>query len=155
MSEYPPSSDPWSGAPAPTGPPLASWGQRVASALVDGLAGGAIWMAGFVLSAILGTVSDALGVFFLVVGAIASIVFFFWNLVQQGKTGQTVGKKAMKIRLVRLDGVVPPGVGLSIGRAFLHIVDQLPCYLGYLWPLWDEKRQTFADKILNTVVVNA
>ncbi|MDQ1539752.1 MAG: hypothetical protein QOH29_478, partial [Actinomycetota bacterium] len=27
-------------------------------------------------------------------------------------------------------------------------------YLGYLWPLWDSKRQTFADKILKTVVVN-
>ena len=26
-------------------------------------------------------------------------------------------------------------------------------YLGYLWPLWDDKRQTFADKILSTVVV--
>ena len=61
----------------------------------------------------------------------------------------------LKIRLVRLDGVNPPGVGLSIGRAFLHIVDALPCYLGYLWPLWDQKRQTFTDKILNTVVVTA
>jgi uncharacterized RDD family membrane protein YckC len=27
------------------------------------------------------------------------------------------------------------------------------CYVGYLWPLWDDKRQTFADKILGTVVV--
>ncbi len=153
MSEYPPSSDPWSGAPAPVGPPLASWGQRVAGALIDGLIAGGIWLAGVIIASILGAVSEALGVFFLTVGALGSIVFFFWNLVQQGKTGQTVGKKAMRIRLVRLDGVVPPGVGLSIGRAFLHVVDQVTCYLGYLWPLWDEKRQTFSDKILNTVVV--
>ena len=99
--------------------------------------------------------SDALGVFFLVVGYIAQIVFLFWNLVRQGKTGQTIGKGVLNIRLVRLDGINPPGVGLSIGRAFLHIVDALPCYLGFLWPLWDDKRQTFADKILNTVVVTA
>jgi hypothetical protein len=26
-------------------------------------------------------------------------------------------------------------------------------YLGYLWPLWDAKRQTFADKICSTVVL--
>jgi hypothetical protein len=25
--------------------------------------------------------------------------------------------------------------------------------IGYLWPLWDGKRQTFADKIVGTVVI--
>jgi uncharacterized RDD family membrane protein YckC len=155
MSDYPPSSDPWSGGAAPVGPPLASWGQRVGAYLVDTLIGIGIVLAGFLLSAIGGAVSDALGVFFLVVGYIAQIVFLFWNLVRQGKTGQTIGKGVLNIRLVRLDGINPPGAGLSIGRAFLHIVDALPCYLGFLWPLWDDKRQTFADKILNTVVVAA
>ncbi len=155
MSDYPPSSDPWSGGAAPVGPPLASWGQRVGAYLVDTLIGIGIVLAGLLLSVIGGAVSDALGVFFLVVGYIAQIVFLFWNLVRQGKTGQTIGKGVLNIRLVRLDGINPPGVGLSIGRAFLHIVDALPCYLGFLWPLWDDKRQTFTDKILNTVVVTA
>ena len=27
------------------------------------------------------------------------------------------------------------------------------CYLGWLWPLWDRRNQTFADKIMNTVVI--
>jgi uncharacterized RDD family membrane protein YckC len=159
MSDYPPppppSSDPWSGggAQGPGGPPLATWLMRVGAVLVDALIGTAIWVAGVILALILGTVSDALGVFFLIVGYIASIVFQIWNQVRQGQTGQTVGKKVLNIRLLRLDGVDPPGIGLSIGRWFLHIVDALPCGLGYLWPLWDEKRQTFTDKILNTVVV--
>jgi hypothetical protein len=26
--------------------------------------------------------------------------------------------------------------------------------VGYLWPLWDEKRQTFADQIMKTTVIN-
>ena len=157
MANYPPSSDPWSGegARGPSGPPLASWGQRVGAYLVDALIGVGIVLAGLLLSSILGTVSDALGVFFLVVGYIAQLVFLFWNLARQGKTGQTIGKGVLNIRLVRLDGVNPPGVGLSIGRTFLHVIDALPCYLGFLWPLWDDKRQTFADKILNTVVVTA
>jgi uncharacterized RDD family membrane protein YckC len=158
MSNYPPSSDPWSGGGnqgPPTGPPLASWGQRVGAYLIDTLIGVGIVLAGLLLGVIGGAVSDALRVFFLVAGYIAQIVFLFWNLVRQGKTGQTIGKGVLNIRLVRLDGINPPGAGLSIGRAFLHIVDQIPCYLGYLWPLWDDKRQTFADKILNTVVVNA
>jgi uncharacterized RDD family membrane protein YckC len=125
----------------------------VGAYLVDALIGAAIGAVGWLLYAILGTVSDALGVFFLVLGYIASIGFQIWNYVRQGNTGQTIGKGVLNIRLVRLDGVEPPGVGLSIGRWFLHIVDALPCYLGFLWPLWDDKRQTFSDKILNTVVV--
>ena len=32
-------------------------------------------------------------------------------------------------------------------------LDSLVCYLGFLFPLWDAKRQTFADKIIHTVVV--
>jgi uncharacterized RDD family membrane protein YckC len=27
--------------------------------------------------------------------------------------------------------------------------------VGYLWPLWDDKRQTFADMLLNTIVIHA
>jgi uncharacterized RDD family membrane protein YckC len=155
MSEYPPSSDPWSGGAAPIGPPLASWGQRVGATLVDGLIGAAFVGVGWLLYAILGSVSDALGVFCLVLGYIASIGFQIWNYVRQGQTGQTIGKGVLNIRVVRLDGIQPLGVGLSIARYFLHIVDGVPCLLGYLWPLWDEKRQTFTDKILSTVVVNA
>ena len=47
------------------------------------------------------------------------------------------------------------GAGLAFARIFVHAVDQLPCYVGYLWPLWDPKKQTFTDKILTTVVVSA
>ena len=47
----------------------------------------------------------------------------------------------------------PIGPGRSFLRQVAHILDALPCYLGYLWPLWDSKRQTFADKIMTTVVV--
>ena len=48
----------------------------------------------------------------------------------------------------------PIGAGMSFVRQLAHIVDSLLCYLGYLWPLWDRKRQTFSDKIMSTVVIN-
>jgi len=35
----------------------------------------------------------------------------------------------------------------------LHILDALPLFLGFLWPIWDAKKQTFADKIIKSVVV--
>ncbi len=156
MSNYPPSSDPWSGgAQGPAGPPLASWGQRFAAWLIDFLIGFAIGIAGRILAATLGSTSDSLYRLLLTLTSLAGLGFWIWNHVRQGQTGQTIGKGVLRIRLVRLDGINPPGIGLSIGRGILHILDALPCLLGYFWPLWDDKRQTFADKIVNTVVVNA
>ncbi len=38
-------------------------------------------------------------------------------------------------------------------RDLAHVLDSVACHLGWLWPLWDQKRQTFADKIVGTVVV--
>ena len=42
--------------------------------------------------------------------------------------------------------------GMALVRDLAHIVDGF-FYLGYLWPLWDATRQTFADKICSTVVL--
>lgn len=159
MSENPMSSDPWSGGAVPdgpVGPPLATWWQRLAAYLIDGLVATAIMLAGLLLSTVLSAASEALGVFFLVLGILAGFGFVIWNIVQQGQTGQTLGKRVLEIRLVRLDGKTPPGVGLSFGRYLLHIfIDSAVCYLGFLWAIWDPKRQTFGDKIVNTVVVAA
>ncbi|MGQ0743718.1 MAG: RDD family protein [Acidimicrobiales bacterium] len=147
----PPPSDPYgSGAPV-----FAPWGARVGATIIDSLLGIPIFLGAVALSLIFGLVSEALGTVVLILGYLAAIGFGFWNLVRQGRTGQTIGKKTVGIALVRLGQAGPPGVGLSIGRSFLHIVDALPCYLGFLWPLWDSQRQTFADKILDTVVVKA
>jgi uncharacterized RDD family membrane protein YckC len=154
MSNYPPSSDPWGsdgGAPRPAGPPLASWGHRLGALLVDVLIGIAIGVAVRIVLNVLGVTSFRAQSS---ITNLASISYWIWNHVRQGRTGQTIGKGVLGIRLARLDGITPPGVWLSIGRGILHfVVDFPPCLLGYLWPLWDEKRQTFADKIVNTVVV--
>ena len=63
--------------------------------------------------------------------------------------------KQMGIRLLRESDGQPVGGGLGIARYFVHIVDGVPCIpLGYLWPLWDPKKQTFTDKIFSYVVVD-
>ena len=64
-----------------------------------------------------------------------------------------IRKKIAGTRLILEATGAPPGGGLGVGRYFVHILDAIPCYVGFLWPLWDSKRQTFADKILKTVVV--
>jgi uncharacterized RDD family membrane protein YckC len=60
----------------------------------------------------------------------------------------------MGIKLVDERTGQPIGPGMSFVRDLAHTLDGF-FYLGYLWPLWDDKRQTFADKILSTVVVEA
>jgi uncharacterized RDD family membrane protein YckC len=47
----------------------------------------------------------------------------------------------------------PIGFWLSFVRQIAHYVDQFICYIGYLFPLWDDKRQTIADKLMSTVCV--
>ena len=73
----------------------------------------------------------------------------------QGSTGRTVGKKAVGIRLVGTRTGRPIGALASFVRSLAHAVDMVLCGLGYLWPLWDSKRQTLADKIMGTVVVRS
>jgi len=70
----------------------------------------------------------------------------------QGRTGQSWGKQALKLRLLSESTGQPIGAGMAFVRDLAHIVDSLACYLGWLWPLWDAKRQTFADKLVKTVV---
>lgn len=88
------------------------------------------------------------------VGLLAAAVYFFWNLChRQGRTGQSIGKSAMKFKVVSERTGEPIGFGMSFARQLAHYVDQLVCYAGYLRPLWNGKRQTFADHIVGTVCV--
>jgi Protein of unknown function (DUF2752) len=52
-----------------------------------------------------------------------------------------------------LTGVPCPFCGMTTARDICHVLDSLACYIGWLFPLWDAKRQTFADKIVSTVVI--
>ena len=59
----------------------------------------------------------------------------------------------MQFKVVSEKTWQPIGFWLSLVRQIAHYVDQLLCYVGYLWPLWDGKRQTLADKMVGTVCV--
>jgi uncharacterized RDD family membrane protein YckC len=69
-----------------------------------------------------------------------------------GKTGQSVGKRMSKIMLIGAETYAPIGPRNAFLRDLVHILDALTL-VGYLWPLWDEKRQTFADQVMKTVVI--
>jgi uncharacterized RDD family membrane protein YckC len=86
---------------------------------------------------------------------LASLPWVAYNRwVIAGRTGQSLGKRATKIRLIGEETQAPIGAANAFIRDLVHILDWLTV-VGYLWPLWDDKKQTFADKIMKTVVVGA
>jgi len=83
--------------------------------------------------------------------SVCGIVFYYGLL--EGRTGQTVGKRALGIKTVRRATGEVPGVGRAIGRSFAHYLSSFLCYLGFLWMLWDSEKQTWHDKICDTIVI--
>ena len=100
------------------------------------------------------TGNSTLGVASVIVTALVGVVFVLWNYgYRQGTTGSTIGKSILKFKVVSEATGQPIGFGMSIVRQLAHAVDGVICYVGFLFPLWDAKRQTLADKILSTVCV--
>jgi uncharacterized RDD family membrane protein YckC len=84
-------------------------------------------------------------------GYLGLFAFILWNsCYRQGTTGQSIGRQVAKTKLVKIETGQPVGFGTALLRWICHNVEFV---IGYLFPLWDEKRQTFADKIVGTVVV--
>jgi uncharacterized RDD family membrane protein YckC len=98
------------------------------------------------------TGSSTLGLVSLIITWLLSIAYLVWNYgYRQGTTGSSIGKSIMKFKVVSEKTGQPIGFGLSIVRQLAHIIDGAICYIGYLFPLWDPKRQTIADKIMTTI----
>lgn len=169
---YPPQQPYDAGQRGPTAP-YASWGARLGAYLLDGLIGVAVAIVPFTIGIIIivttSTTStdvngyttttgvDPLGFLFLAIAYVMLIAFAIWNYVfRQGRTGQTLGKKIVGIQVVRDEN----GRFLGAGTAFLRLIMSSilggVCCLGwfnFLWPLWDDKRQTWHDKIVGSVVI--
>ncbi|WP_410634086.1 RDD family protein [Amycolatopsis sp. cmx-4-83] len=149
------------GQPAPYGQPgtpfgaprnYADWGQRAIGWLIDF---GPIYVLYLIVIPLSFAGGDA-GSLLAVIGSLAWLGWTIYNRwIQQGNTGQSVGKRIAKVKLVREDNGQPVGPAMAFVRDLAHFVDNIICYVGWLWPLWDDKSQTLADKIVGTVVVRA
>ncbi|EON22464.1 RDD domain-containing protein [Nocardioides sp. CF8] len=167
------SYDPAGYGGVPQGVTFAHWGKRVGAAVIDGLLGmlaQSLYIVGSIMAAssaelttdpVTGEVTNTgggasgLALALMGLGIIMGLAFFIWNsCIKQGRTGYSIGKGVMGIKLVKAETGQPIGAGMSFVRQLAHILDALPCYLGFLWPLWDSKRQTFADKVIGTYVID-
>lgn len=132
------------GAPLVGGAQLAEWPQRVIATLLDGV----LLLPVYIVAIIFAQIADVLGLLIYLV-AIAG-AFYFAYLT--GATGQSPGKRLTGIKVIVESTGQPLGGAGGIIRQFIHVVDSF-CLIGYLFPLWDPKKQTFTDKIQSTVVV--
>jgi len=122
--------------------PRASFGIRFVAALIDGILLGII---GGLLSLILGR---TLGTVLQILLGLA-----YYSYLEGSPSGQTVGKRAMSIRVVDFSGGGAIGTTRGLIRYLGRIASAIPCLLGYFWMLWDKDKQTWHDKIATTVVV--
>jgi uncharacterized RDD family membrane protein YckC len=167
---------------SPGGRPLADFGNRLLAYLIDSaiIAGVTLVVALpvfliFIFTVLRdaidqtaddGTVPGEIVAEFLLIGLLLQfglLVFvlaatYVYHVEMMYKSGQTVGKRVMKLRVVPLDPALPLTRGIAAKRWLAQFVggSLLPffSYLDGLWQLWDKPYlQTLHDKFAQTVVV--
>ena len=170
---------------------LATVGKRFGALLIDGiLLGviggiiGAIFGAGFITRFGIGNTPTIDKGPFLLVSLLGLALSLGYYIYFYSTTGQTLGKKALNIKVIRKDRQSLDLRTAAIRTAVLSVsgivsllliavlydptrLSSLSTYttlsglaslfqlLDYLWALWDKEKQTLHDKAANTVVVNA
>jgi uncharacterized RDD family membrane protein YckC len=167
---------------SPGGRPLADFGNRLLAYLIDSaiIAGVTLVVALpvfliFIFTVLRdaidqtaddGTVPGEVVAEFLLIGlllqfgllAFVLAATYVYHVEMMYKSGQTVGKRVMKLRVVPLDPALPLTRGIAAKRWLAQFVggSLLPffSYLDGLWQLWDKPYlQTLHDKFAQTVVV--
>lgn len=97
---------------------------------------------------------------FIAFAALAVLVGILYEVTMIAIRGQTLGKMAVRIKVVRADNGMNPGWGKSIGRwilpavlGFIPFVGWILSLLVYISLLWDRARQGWHDKAAGTFVV--
>ena len=135
------------------------FGHRLAATLLDGVF---VFFLSMMVGLVVGLVTGLLDLYtpnrpFRVdlIIVIAMIVFSIaYYVVAWTRSGQTIGHATLGIKVVGADGET-----ISWSKAFLryigYIISAAIASLGFMWVLWDKKRQGWHDKIAGTYVVFA
>ena len=150
---------------------LAEWWRRAAAAIIDGVIVTVVALILLIPFALLGLSVDTGGgavafwaglLVFLLILVVAS--FLYAPILMARTNGQTIGKMAVDIRVVRAGGrrmefgfaflreVVVKTLAFGILSSFTFGLASL---LDWLWPLWDSENRALHDLMLDTRVVRA
>jgi uncharacterized RDD family membrane protein YckC len=124
----------------------AGFWRRFAAAFIDGL------VIAIPINVLVAAFPDAI----VALNALSVLVqAVYFTLLEGGRSGQTLGKQALGIRVADLQGGGPIGPGRAFVRYLGRYVSAIVLLLGYLWMLWDREKQTWHDKMAGAVVVPA
>jgi len=135
---------------------LADRGTRLGAALLDGLIFFLMVYLPFILSATLGRGASWSWIAMVVAG-IGLVVWLFFTVKLLGENGQSIGKKACKIKILRKDGSDVSISRVIIGRNLVNGVLGLIPFYAIIDPLFifGNKRRCVHDYIADTIVVKA
>lgn len=122
--------------------PRAGFGRRLLALLVDSI------LLGVVSTVLLVVLGDVAGQ-----GLNIGLAAGYFIGLEGSPSGQTLGKRALGIRVVDLATGGPVGPGRAAIRYVGRLVSGVVFALGYLWMLWDDQKQTWHDKMATTVVI--
>lgn len=83
----------------------------------------------------------------------AWVISIGYYVVYQQKYAQTIGKKAMNIKVVTYDGKTPTMFTFFLREIIGKFISAIILLIGYFMVIWDAKKQALHDKIANTYVV--
>lgn len=128
---------------------LASWSSRAGAFAVDVLLPVAVVTT---MALVYFTVPEGSAWWWSSISAIAVIILLALGnrVVLPVITGHSLGRALVGIAVVRRDGQAP-GPWRLLLRELAHLLDTASV-VGWLWPLWDSGRRTFADMLLRTQV---
>lgn len=88
-----------------------------------------------------------------VASIVSLIISISYYVVYQAKYGQTIGKKAMNIKVITYDGETPTMFAFFLREVIGKTISAIILFIGYLMVIWDAKKQGLHDKIASTYVV--
>ena len=139
-----PQAPPGSYSSGPSGPRAGFW-QRVGAAVLDTLI--------LIVPSVILLLILKQGALYQTLSTVVSLAYFTY--FEGGPTGQTLGKKAIGIRVYDFREGGSIGYGRGLLRQFGKWLSAIPLGLGYFWMLWDKEKQCWQDKIAGSVVVPA
>jgi uncharacterized RDD family membrane protein YckC len=126
----------------------AGWGTRFLAILIDAIGIGIIAAA---ISSVLGADTQSRQYQGLSILLQAAYFTYFWSAA--GK-GQTLGSRALNIRVVKTDGSHLDYFGAFL-RYIGFVISCAVFFLGVIWAAFDAQKQGWHDKIAGTYVVKA
>ena len=88
-----------------------------------------------------------------IVSTAISFIIGLAYIVVLNANGGTLGKQAVGIRLQDANTGEDIGIGPALLRYIVASASALVLLIGYLWCIWDDKKQTWHDKAASSIVV--